>query len=318
MNVRWSVRRGLLLLVAALSWTEPVSGQQQLGHKVMGGVGIDAGVQSEPGLYLLERFMWYGADRIKDRNGNTLPVPGLEIEAYANVLGFALTLKPRRWPYLSFAAGAPLAKLKINSSLPEAAIDRAGFGDLFVQPLKLGVREKHFDVVTSYTFYAPTGKFEPRGAGVGRGYWTHQVSLGGAVFLTPARLHRASILASFDFNQKKHSIDITRGNMFQLQGGAGMPLFGPFGAGVAGYALWQVSADHGDDIPPPLRGLRTRVFGLGPEINVFIPALRLRADFRFEWDFGAESRPEGRVFVGGLTQRAWAPRSRPASDGNER
>ncbi|MGH7459473.1 MAG: transporter, partial [Longimicrobiales bacterium] len=144
----------------------------------------------------------------------------------------------------------------------------------------------------------------------------HQVSLGGAAFLTPARTHRASLLLSWDFNEKKRDIDITRGNMFQIQGGAGLPIFGAVGVGLAGYALWQVSADRGDDIPPSLRGLRTRVYGLGPELNVLIRALGLRADFRFEWDFGAEARPEGTVFVAGLTKLAWAPQARPASDGN--
>jgi hypothetical protein len=57
--------------------------------------------------------------------------------------------------------------------------------------------------------------------------------------------------------------------------------------------------------------VRTRAYGLGPEIDFVIPRLRLRGEFRYEWDFGVRARPQGRVFAGGLTYRAWSPGASP-------
>jgi hypothetical protein len=294
------------LFGAMLFLVQPASAQTQLGHKLLAGAGVDAGTQSESGLYLLDRFAYYSAERLNDQAGHRLPIRGLDIEVYGNMLGLALTIKPRGAPYLSIAAAAPMANIHVSVSDPRVTIDRSGFGDLYVQPIKLGWKQERYDVVSAYSFYAPTGEFEPRRGGVGRGYWTHQFSLGGAI-RSRDRILRASALASYDLNLRKRSIDIRRGNMFQLQGGAGLMVFPMIGIGVASYALWQVSDDVGTDIPPALRGLRTRVFGLGPELNLILPKIGLRADTRLEWDLGARSRPEGIVLVTGIGYRAWYP-----------
>ena len=178
----------VLLLLAAL-FTPPSARAQDVGHKPLGGVGIDAGVQAAPGLYLSDRLIRYDADRLRDRNGDLVPIRGLRVDVVANAFGASLTLKPRNAPYLSFAFGLPLADVSVNASDPRIAVDRSRFADIFVQPLKLGSRFPRGDVVTSYAFYAPTGRFEPHGReGVGRGFWSHQFSLGGAVFEALIRL----------------------------------------------------------------------------------------------------------------------------------
>jgi hypothetical protein len=180
-----------------------------------------------------------------------------------------------------------------------------------VQPFRAGWRTPRLDVATSYSVYAPTGHFEPQGRnGVGRGFWTHQLSLGAAFRGNPARRARASALASYDRNGPKRKIDIQRGNTVQVQGGAGMRVHDRVDVGVAGFGLWQVTDDRGADVPAALRGARDRVCGLGPEIGILIPALRMRLDLRSEWEFGARSRPQGRVLVASLTAGARRPASR--------
>jgi hypothetical protein len=209
---------------------------------------------------------------------------------------------------LSVAAGFPLARISISSDAPPVSIELAGFGDIFVQPLKIGLRRPRFDALALYTFYAPTGRFQPRGGGgVGRGFWTHQFSAGGAAFLTRDRGSRISLLASYDLNLRKRGIDITRGNTFQLQGGAGVGILRMATVGVAGYALWQVSDDRGSDVPLAVRGARSRVFGLGPEIGLTIPAIRLRFNTRYELDLGVRARPQGNILVSSIAFQAWRP-----------
>jgi hypothetical protein len=222
------------------------------------------------------------------------------------MLGGSLTLKPGHAPYLTIAGGVPLASISISSDHPLTSIDRSGLGDAFVQPLRIGWRFSRYDISAGYTFYAPTGRFEPRGGGgIGRGFWTHQISAGGAVF-NKTRQWRASALASYDINGWKRGIDIKRGNTLQVQGGAGVTLSGVL-VGAAGFALWQVTDDLGADLPPALRGLRTRGYALGPELGVAIVPMRLHAELRLQREFAARTRPEGYVLVAGLTYRAWVP-----------
>jgi hypothetical protein len=304
-----SMDRVGMLLVAVAFAAKAASAQQQLGTKVMGGLGIDAGTQGPPGLYVLDRLLQFDATKARDRNGALLPIQGLDLSARANAIGVAYTFAPKpASPLLTVSAAVPWARLSLSSDEPLASIDRFGLGDVFVQPIKVGWRHPNFDVVTSYAFFAPTGKFEPKsGASVGRGHWTQQFSLGGAIYLDTTRAMRASMLMSYELNGRKRGIDITRGDMLDVQGGAGTTVFRAVVVGVAGYALWQVRNDRGADLPPVLAGARTRSYGLGPEIDVVIPKLGLRGEFRYEWDFGTKARPQGAVFAGGLGYRAWAP-----------
>jgi hypothetical protein len=284
---------------------------QQLGPKVLAGVGIDAGTQPMPGLYVINRLVDFTSVEARNRNGDPLPLEGLDISAFGDAVGVAFTVHPGRMPYLNFAASLPVARLSISIDHPLTSIDRFGLSDLFVQPLKLGWRGTRHDIVAGYAFYAPTGRFEPRtDSGVGRGHWTHEFAVGGAAYTSSERRSHASMLATFELNERKRGIDIRRGNMFQMQGGAGVTATSTIVLGVAGYALWQVSDDSGADLPDVLRGARTRVFGLGPEVDVTIPVLRMRAGIRFEWDFGVRARPMGQVLGAGTTYRAWAPTPR--------
>ena len=163
-------------------------------------------------------------------------------------------------------------------------------------------------MVTSYAFFAPTGKFEPKtGVGVGRGYWTHQFSLGGAGYVDTTRARRASVLVSYDLNQRMRGVRSHAWQHAFRSKAARAAVRKAVVLGVAGYALWQVSDDRGTALPQALIGARTRTFGLGPEIDVVIPSIGLKGEFRFMWDFGTRARPQGEVFAGGLTYRAWSP-----------
>lgn len=304
--------RGLVAALSLLAASEIAGAQQDLGHKLLGAVGIDAGVQAPAGFYVATRGAHYTSSSLRDRNGGAVPLDGFDLSAWGATLGVSYTVKPAKLPYLSFAAGAPAASASINVDDPRVSVDRSGFGDMFFQPLQVGWRGDRFDGLTSFALYIPTGHFEPRsGSGVGRGFWTQQLSIGGAAFFSQDRQRRISALLSFDRNSRKRGIDITRGNTLQIQGGGGLGVAKVATVGVAGYALWQVSRDRGADIPPALHGLSERVFALGPEIQFTLPKAGLRAEFRIEFEFGARARPQGDMMAGGLAYRAWAPRPAP-------
>jgi hypothetical protein len=296
------------LVAAMLCLPVPCEAQQDLGHRVLGAVGLDAGSLLEPGVYLGDRALLYSANRLLDRHGDSIPV-SLRLNAFANGFGVAGAIKVAPLAtHLSASASVPVAHVSVHTARPEASLDRFGLGDVFVQPLQLGWRLPRLDIVTGYAFYAPTARVEPGGQdGVGSGSWTHELSLGGTLCFDRARAWRVSALASYDLNTRKRRIDITRGETLQLQGGAGATVARLFVVGLAGYAQWQVRDDRGADLPPVLRGARDRAFGLGPEVDLLIPPIRSKLILRYAHDFATRSRPLGQIFVVGFSFIAWRP-----------
>jgi hypothetical protein len=292
-----------LLLMTSIAEAQVQEQVQDLGHRLPAGAGIDAGTQVDQGLYLGDRFVWFASSQLRDRHGDVVSVENLDIDAYANVFGIAGT-KNLDGLYLSAALAIPIVKLSLESDNPVASVDRLGLGDVFVEPLKLGGRFSHVDVVGSYSAYVPTS--QGAHTGIGHPQWSHQFAAGGTVFFGDDRRDwRFSALASYAHNGKKRGIDITRGDTLQIQGGVGGRVFDQVELGIAGYALRQVSDDRGPDLPVQLRGARERAFGLGPEIDVMVPALRSRLTAQFAWDFDGKARPVGTIFVLGLSVVAW-------------
>src|SRR5262245_64053300 len=68
--------------------------------------------------------------------------------------------------------------------------------------------------------------------------------------------------------------------------------------GVAGYAQWQVRDNRGSDIPPALRGIKSNVHAVGPEITATTKFGRFFASYEFE--FGSQNTSNGKVFLFGL------------------
>jgi len=204
--------------------------------------------------------------------------------------------------FLTTTVGGPIAGIKLNvENRPEAGVDRLGMADPYIQPIRLGWRKERFDLVTSYGIYLPTGKSAlAGGSGVSSGQITHEFSAGGSRYFKE-KTRFLTALASYQLNMRQRGIDITRGDTVQIEGGMGTKLFGQLAeTGLAGYALWQVRNDRGAEVPPPLRGARDRVYGLGPEAAIVLKAIHGQVRVRYEWDIGARARPQGHIFVVGI------------------
>jgi hypothetical protein len=293
----------IVCLVLVLTTRIASAQVQDLGHRFPAGVGLDAGTQIDEGLYVGNRFVWFASSELRDRHGHVVPIENLHLDTYANMLGLAGT-KQLGGIYASAAVAVPIVKLSLDSDNPAASVDRLGLGNVFVEPFKLGGRLPHVDVVGSYSMYVPTSQGQR--TGLGRPQWSHQLAAGGTVFFERDRRGwRLSALASHVRNGKKRGVAIERGDTAEIQGGLGGRVVDGVELGVAGYALWQVSDDRGSDLPVPLRGARERAFGLGPEVDIMVPALRSRLSARFEWDVAGKARPVGTMLVVGLSVVVW-------------
>ena len=314
------LRPDVVVLRPCPQWTAPVaaaatllacgsaSAQQVVGHKVGGTLGLGAGSQPDPGVYIVDQFVDYAAERLIGPRGNTIPL-GLRLDAFSENLGIGGTFEvPRLATYVSASVGVPMARVSLNTQRPEASIDLFGLGDLYVQPLRLGWRAPHLDVVLGYGFYAPTAPHEPGGTdGVGSAQWTHEASLGATITFDQDRIWALSALASYEVNGRKLDADVTRGQNLQIQGGLGAKVRPYLDVGVAAYGFWQATLDRGADLPLALRGLRDTACGAGPEIDVTIAPIRGQVSVRYEHDLIVRARPHGQVFVIQLVVAVWGP-----------
>src|SRR5262245_34416780 len=100
----------------------------------MGGLGIDAGTQAAPGFYIIDRFIQFTASKARDRNGDELPIVGLDVLARANAIGLSYVVAAGKTLRLSAGASAPIARARLNSDEPLVAIDRFGLGDILFEP----------------------------------------------------------------------------------------------------------------------------------------------------------------------------------------
>jgi len=293
----------LVAVCAVLLLPSVTADAQNLGHKLPGLLGLEAGRIPEPGLYLVNLAANYQADELRDRNGNLIATGPFNFSATANSFGVSYTTRlSSTTMFLTMTLSGPIARVKVNTpNRPETDLDRMSMGDPYIQPIEIGWRKEHFDLVASYGIYFPTDKSPlAGGAGVSSGQITHQFSAGGSRYFKN-RTRFVTALTSYQLNMPQRGIRITRGDTLQIEGGTGTNLFGRvLETGLASYALWQVRDDHGPDLPPILVGSRDRVYGLGPEAAVLIKPIRVEVRSRFEWDMGVRSRPQGHIFVVGI------------------
>ncbi len=284
-------------------------GAQEFGHKLLGGLGLQAGVQPETGFYVGDQVVVYDANRLFDQNGAR--VPGrFRLTGVANAVGVSFSYRlPRLALYVSAAVSIPIARISGTTSSPPVSTVLVGLADVYVQPLRLGWRQSHFDLVTGYAFYVPVGSVDPDEGptSVSRAQWTHELSFGGTVYFDRRGSWQLSALGAWDINGRKMGVDITRGQTLQVQGGLAKTFGRIVTVGPVGYALYQVQNDHGSDVPPAVAGARDRAFGLGGELDLTLEHGRTLLFFRYVHDLDVQARPEAQLFFLGIAVRAWKP-----------
>jgi len=179
--------------------------------------------------------------------------------------------------------------------------------DIYVEPIDLGWHFPQLDVVASAGFFAPSGNYNSNqliNNGLGR--WAEVFGLGAVGYLDAKRSWSVSAMTHYFTHQSQQGVDVRVGDDFLLEWGLGktfrQPSWTPWVAqvdtGVVGYAQWQVTDNRGSAIPIPLRGIKSNIFGVGPEIAATTKFGRFFA--RYEFEFGAENSPEGQIFLFGF------------------
>jgi hypothetical protein len=123
----------------------------------------------------------------------------------------------------------------------------SGFGDLMAKPVMLDWSSDNYDIVASYSFYAPTGSYDKKSlANAGLGYWSHTISFGGLGYLNKKA---TAILCNmvYEFNTKKTGTDVYPGQNIILEYGVSQYFATWFAVGVSGASYFQVTDNTGAD-----------------------------------------------------------------------
>ncbi len=111
----------------------------------------------------------------------------------------------------------------------------------------------------------------------------------------------------FEIHSEKDDSDIQVGNILTVEGGLGRSWYeGALSVGIAYYAQWKLTGDSigglskiDPRLPSSLTLNRSRLYGLGPEVNIPIiikGKLISIVTARYQWEFDARSTLEGETF----------------------
>jgi len=293
-----------MLLFVILTTFPTVTKAQYKGDDIPGFLGLQSGTQPPPGLYLGNVVWVYPTSTIKDNSGRAVNLPGSLTSTAEILLVTVVTNYKLFGANLGGSVGFPFIKNRIELNSLDVNTPFA-YTDMFLGA-SLGWSLKRADISAGYNLYIPTGRFSQGGTdNTGLGQWGNEFTIGTTVYLDQKKLWNAAATFALEFHTDKSGTNINVGDMGTAQGGVGRTFYkkvsGPvpmiMNLGVAGYAQFKVTGDSGSDIPPALRGYKDRVFGLGPEFNIYIPKPRLTLLVRYEPEFGARLRTEGQTFV---------------------
>jgi hypothetical protein len=297
-----NVRRRCLLL--AISLASVALHAQSRGDHIPGFLGLQSGTQAPPGLYVGNLVYVYPTSTIKTDSGREVPLVGSLTSTADAILVTLVTPQKVLGGHFGVSAAVPFVKNRIQTNSLDVN-NGFGFTDMFVNA-NLGWQLKRADITAGYNAYFPSGRFV---AGArdnrGLGMWGNEATIGSTLYFDQKKLWHAAANFGAEFHTEKENTGITVGDLGTVEGGFGRTFYkkgaGPIptvmNVGVAGYAQFKITSDNGPGVPVLLRGLKDRVFGLGPEFNIFMPGPRLTFLIRYEPEFGARNRTQGHTVV---------------------
>lgn len=320
MRLRGSLPSKVLLFAAVMVIACLTAGEaraQQSGHNVPGDAGLQSGSQAPPGVYVGNVYYTYPTSKLANDNGEKVNRDG-SIRITMDTL-FVSWVTNRKFlgANIGGQVALPFIKNRIEAFSLDAATD-IGVTDMYVQPINLGWHFKRADVIAGYGVYLPTGDYKAGNRGnTGLGMFSHELSLGSTVYLTENRMWHAAALFQYEMHARKPGIDIKVGDMVTIEGGVGktfvkmIPEKGPLvtNVGLAAYTQFKATGDSGAGINPLLLGRKDRVFGVGPELSVYVPQLKGTISVRYVPEFGARNTTQGQTFVVtfALQAKSWMP-----------
>ena len=228
-----------------------------------GADNFSAGALPPPGTYGMLFATHYHADRVNDKDGNDLNVPGFGVTANvlaprfiwvtgAKVLGGDLVLH----------AIVPVVNLKV--AVAGNSQSKTGIGDITAGP-GLGYHHSpNLHSLVGLDFYLPTGGYDKNDlANIGRNYWAIE-PLYILSYIDPAGFN-GDIKAGYIFNRRNKDTDYRSGQEFHFDYALGWGVGHGFTAGVGGYYYQQMTSDV--QAGTTLANSKGKTFAIGPSVR---------------------------------------------------
>jgi hypothetical protein len=304
------------LLTAALVAVPGAVQAQPDAHYVPGIEGIECATLPPPGYYFRDYNVFYFAEDLNNWTGHNVASAGFQAMVYATVpraiyisdfkvlggnLGGDVVLP---FVYSSYRNAPSPAGLISGSTF--------GVGDFYGEGT-LSWHPKQFDIGFAAGFWAPTGNSggpsQPPQTQPGSGFWTPELTLGVTWHPDEAKTWAISELNRFEFcNSEWNHTDVTPGDAWTAEWGISKKVIKTMDVGLVGYYQQRVTASTGT---ASMWGVQltgeqlfpySRVAAIGPEVNVFIPSLKLWTQIRYNYEFMADNRARGHTVALVLTK----------------
>lgn len=215
----------------------------------------------------------------------------------------------------SFVNANPSASIStIFGSGRNPSASQFNIGDLYVQPVWLGLTLTNWDFALGYGFYAPVGIYNTSTINLpivgpikyasadntGLGFWTHQIQ--GSTYWYPWADKRMAVMAAltYEINQQNEDFDITPGQNLTLNWGVSeyVPLSKSqnllLEVGPLGYDTWQVTHDTGSAANSA--SVLDQVHAAGCQVGVSYVPWNAALDFLFFDEYSSVGRLQGQSF----------------------
>jgi hypothetical protein len=259
------------------------------GSSYPGGVeNFLTGAAPPPGFYVLEYGNIYRADKLKDGNGDEVPLPVFKVAANVVSTRFVwsspITLAGGN---VMLHAIVPLVDLKVE--VPGLSQRKTGLADLTFGPGLAFHHSPNLHSVVGFDLVAPVGRYDKGDlANIGRNYWSLQPLY--TVSYLDAAGFNGDFKLTFNFNRRNKDTDYRSGSEVYLDFCAGWGLGNGWVLGAGGFAMRQLSEDNqaGATLPDS----KGSAFAIGPSMKYdngkgwFITA-------KWQREMSVRNRPEG-------------------------
>lgn len=284
------IKKSLMVVLVVMFFTVPsISFAQDYG---LGTEGLKAGTAPGPGVYYVMYNSYYTADKTMDKDGGEID-NGFDITAIANVHRFVYFSKKKfLGAWMGFNVIVPFLYKDLKIDAVGVDDTEASLGDISFEPLSLSWHREKWDMGAGISVIAPTGTYdEDHAANTSNDHYTIMLTYGGTSYLDKDKTWALSALGRYEYHFKDQHNNVIYGDDINIEWGISKEIK-QYTFGLAGYAHWQITDDDGDDVTWD-KSTHDRVFGIGPEVNVFVEPIKSIFKFKIYKEFGAVDRSEG-------------------------
>src|SRR4030067_2195104 len=263
----------------------------------LGAEDFMSGAVPPPGYYFINYFLYYSADRLNNKDGHNVD-NDFDLDVVANTFRFIYITKQKIfggfWGVHMFV---PIVYQDV--SLFGTSDDKAGLGDIIIDPFILSWHFKNWHLATGVDIYMPTGSYDKEDlANISRNYWTFE-PIFAFTYISDGGFEVSSKFM-YDINTENNDSpygDYKSGQEFHFDYAVGYKVSN-WNLGIAGYYYKQITDDevNGETVPAVAflgfdEGFKGQTFAVGPAVKYNYKNMSFT--LKYLWETAVEHRPEG-------------------------